>query len=586
MLISRLFATLKRSFVLSLLTGLCLTLLWGCFGGGGIPSVSSEAEAETALLETVLPRIDRTEEFVPDAVASRYSTDTISDPLPAIADFPLYAAQPPNDEQTVYLEIFSSSEKANVDKQNERWLVEVAEAFNQQGVTTSGGQPIQVGIRQIPSGTAARLLAAGTVQPAGYSPSNDLWVQMINSEGVNTPAVQPRLVPNTAGLVLQGEAYAALGGGEVTFAQVLDAMISGQLTAGYPNPYTSSTALNLLYSLFWRSAGLPEGGALTVANLESPEVNSVFSAFQEQVLITTTTTLDLQEIFIRDPDKLQAFPLEYQNYQSLVQLPGFENVQFVPFGIPHNNPLVGFDWNSAAQAEALQSFGEFALSSEMQALAAQQGFEPTPYLESGQAPPIPSGEVLTAAQTYWKALKDGGRTVYLMTVVDTSGSMEGEPLSAVQEGLQVASSVINAGNQVGLITFGDRAVYRLPLAPFDQLQHQRLLAAVDNLRADGSTAMYDAMLMGMGELMKQRQADPEGRFYLLLLTDGEANRGYSFNDVEELISFSGIRVYPIAYGDVNEGELAAIAALRESTVKTGTTDNVQDLLKDLFQTNL
>jgi Ca-activated chloride channel family protein len=98
--------------------------------------------------------------------------------------------------------------------------------------------------------------------------------------------------------------------------------------------------------------------------------------------------------------------------------------------------------------------------------------------------------------------------------------------------------------------------------------------------------MYDAMLMGMGELMKQRQADPEGRFYLLLLTDGEANRGYNFNDVEELISYSGIRVYPIAYGDVNEGELAAIAALRESTVKTGTTDNVQDLLKGLFQTNL
>ena len=155
MLISRLFTTLKRSFVLSLLTGLCLTLLWGCFGGGGIPSVESEAEAETALLETVLPKIDQTQEFVSDAVASRYSTDAISDPLPAIEDFSLYAAQPPSDEQTVYLEIFSSSEKANVDKQNERWLVEVAEAFNQQGITTSSGQPIQVGIRKIPSGTAA-----------------------------------------------------------------------------------------------------------------------------------------------------------------------------------------------------------------------------------------------------------------------------------------------------------------------------------------------------------------------------------------------------------------------------------------------
>jgi len=98
--------------------------------------------------------------------------------------------------------------------------------------------------------------------------------------------------------------------------------------------------------------------------------------------------------------------------------------------------------------------------------------------------------------------------------------------------------------------------------------------------------MYDAMLIGLGELMKQRQTDPDGRFYLLLLTDGEANRGYNFRDVEDLISYSGIRVYPIAYGDVNEEELAAIAQLRESTVKQGSTDNVQDLLKDLFQTNL
>jgi len=584
MFAKRLLARLKKSFFLGMIAGLSLTLLWGCFAVG-IPGVESAEEAETVLLETVIPKLDTEEAFVEDAVASRYTTDIISDPLPEIEDFPLYAASPANDSETIYLEIFSSSEKANVEKANERWLVEVAETFNAQGFTTDSGQPIQVGIRQIPSGTAARLLAAGTVQPAGYSPSNDLWVQMINSEGVKTTVVQERLVPNTAGLVLQAEAYEALGG-DVTFEQVLDGMISGQLIAGYPNPYTSSTSLNLLYSLFWRSAGLQDGEALTVANLESPEVNSVFNAFQDQVLITTTTTLDLQEIFIRDPDKLQAFPLEYQNYQTLVQLPGFETVKFVPFGIPHNNPLVGFDWNAPAEAEALQIFGEFAVSSEMQAIARQQGFEATAYLQSGNAPPIPEGEVLTAAQTYWKARKDGGRTVYLMTVVDTSGSMEGEPLNAVKEGLQVASSVINAGNQVGLITFGDRAVYRLPLAPFDDLQHKRLLAAVDALRADGSTAMYDATLMGLGELMKKRQSDPDGRFYLLLLTDGEANRGYTFGEVDELISYSGVRVYPIAYGEVNEDELQAIAQLRESTVKTGTTENVQDLLKGLFQTNL
>jgi Ca-activated chloride channel family protein len=577
------FSYSRLRFVAWLATALSLTLLWGCFGGG-IGNVDSTEAAEKVLLDQVLPGIEMSEEFIPDQVAQSYATDSISEPLPDIEDFPLYAANPGGDG--VYLEIFSSSEKANVDKQNERWLVEVAEAFNQQQVTTPSGQPIQVGIRKIPSGTAARLLAAGTVQPSGYSPSNDLWVEMLKTQEVSITPVVERLVPNTAGFVMQKAAYDQLGG-NVSFDQVIDAMISGQLTAGYPNPYTSSTSLNLLYSLFWRAAGHQgDGGALTLADLESPDVNSVFSAFQQQVLITTTTTLDLQEIFIRDPDKLQAFPLEYQNYQSLIQLPGFESVEFVPFGIAHNNPLVGFGWNSADQAAALTAFGEFAASTEMQQLATSQGFEVTPYLQSTDQPPTPAGEVLTAAQSYWKARKDGGRTVYLMTVVDTSGSMDGEPLAAVKEGLKIASSTINAGNYVGLVTFGDRAVYRVPLEPFEQIQHQRFLAAIDTLVADGSTAMYDATLVGLAELMKRRQQDPEGLFYLLLLTDGEANRGYGFGDVESLLTYSDIRIYPISYGQANESELQSIAQLRESTVKTGNPENVQDLLKGIFQTNL
>ncbi|MEM6423960.1 MAG: VWA domain-containing protein [Cyanobacteria bacterium P01_D01_bin.128] len=156
----------------------------------------------------------------------------------------------------------------------------------------------------------------------------------------------------------------------------------------------------------------------------------------------------------------------------------------------------------------------------------------------------------------------------------------------MREGLRVASSVINAGNQVGLMTFGDRPQYLVPLASFDQLQHQRLLAAIDSLRADGATAMYDAVMLGLNELMTKRQSDPDGQFYLMLLTDGEANRGYGFGEVKQLLQYSDIRIYPIAYGNVNEAELQEIAQLRESTVKEGNPENVQDLLKGIFQTNL
>ncbi|MEY3256554.1 MAG: hypothetical protein RLZZ29_1689 [Cyanobacteriota bacterium] len=46
-----------------------------------------------------------------------------------------------------------------------------------------------------------------------------------------------------------------------------------------------------------------------------------------------------------------------------------------------------------------------------------------------------------------------------------------------------------------------------------------------------------------------------GKFYLLLLTDGQTNQGFNFEQVKEIIEYSGVRVYPIAYGEVNEAEL-------------------------------
>jgi Ca-activated chloride channel family protein len=584
------FARLRVRLLLGFLIGLLGTLLWGCHPNflGSAPKVDSQATAIQALQQSILPNIEVETQLVPEEVAVRYTVDQGVEPLPKLEDFPLYGAKPSGDASQVYLEIFSSSEKANADRQNERWLIEVADAFNARNEKTASGKGIQVGIRKIASGTAARLLAAGNVQPQGYSPANDLWIQMVQSQGVKTLPIASRLVPNTAGWVLPEAVYQTLAAqGPVTFDQLLNAIAAGQITVAYPNPYTSSTALNLLYTLYWRAAGhQTDAKPLTTAEIESPQVNSVFDQFQSQVLITTPTTLDLQELFLRDQSRLQAFPLEYQNYLALKQVPGFENTEFIPFGIPHNNPLVGFSWNTAEQQAALKQFAEFARSKPMQTLAQQQGFVETDYLKADSGPPIPSGEVLLAAQSNWKRQKDSGRAVYMEVVIDTSGSMEGEPLQAVQEGLRIAAQQINAGNSVGLVTFDDRPMRRLALAPFDKLQHQRFLATIDQLQANGSTAMYDGIMVGLADLLEKQQQDPNGRFYLLLLTDGDVNRGNRFEAVKEIMAYSDVRFYPIAYGDVNEAELTAIASLRESTVQKGNPDNVRDLFKDLFQINL
>lgn len=578
-----------RFWLLALVGLVASSLVASCFGVGSLPSIDSTDQAREVLTQQVIPSIQVEDDIVSDAAAARYTTDPVAEPLPAVEDFPLYGANP--GAGAVYIEIFSSSEKANVERQNERWLVEVADTFNQQQNTLPTGEVIQVGIRKIASGTAARLLNADAAQPNGYSPSNDLWISLIQSEGVPVVPVAERLVPNMAGWVVPQPVYDALAAnatnGEVTFDQLLNGVASGDIAVAYPNPYASSTALNLLYTLYWRAAGHQDsGGTLTAAELQTPQVNSVFEQFQSQVLITTPTTLDLQELFLRDQSTLQAFPLEYQNYQALRQVPGFENTAYIPFGIPHNNPLVGFEWNTPQQAAALEQFAAFAQSAEMQALAAQQGFVETDYLTSAALPPVPEGEVLLAAQSNWKLRKDGGRTVYMALVIDTSGSMDGEPLEAVQAGLRVAADQINPGNFVSIVTFDDSPVRRLPLAPFDPLQHQKFLATVDQLQADGATAMYDGVLVALGELMEQQARDPTGRFFLLLLTDGKANRGYTFGTIEQVMAYSDVRFYPIAYGDVDQAELEAIAELRESAVQEGNPNNVRTLFKDLFQINL
>ncbi|HEY9728873.1 MAG TPA: vWA domain-containing protein [Chroococcales cyanobacterium] len=578
---------LRIRFVHWLLAGLCLSLVWAC-NSDSMPSVNSFEDAQKVLQAKVLPKIQVEKQIVPDQVAARYAVDKISEPLPPLEDYSLYGAQPSNDPNTVYIEIFSSTEKGNAKKQDERWLVDVAEAFNSKKVTASSGQVIQVGIRNIPSGVATRLLAAKAVKPTGFTPSNELWLAMLKSEGVPQMMVNPTLVPNYPGFLVQSKDYQALASrGTVTFETLLNAILAGKLTIGYPNPYASSSALNLLYTVFWRGAGHHQDKKpLTVADLQSPQVNSVFDTFQKQVLVTTLTTLDLKDIFIRDQQKLQAFPLEYQSYATLKRLPGFEQTVFIPFGVPHNSPLVGFEWNTPTQQDALKKFAEFATSAPMQQLAKTQGFEATDYLKSSDLPPVPSGEVLKAAQTYWKQRKDGGRTVYMTIVIDTSGSMEGDRLKSVKQGLQIASNAINSGNQVGLITFSDRPKYLVPLAPFDTLQHQRLLAAIDRLEADGSTAMYDGTMVGLADLMERKKTDPNGRFYLLLLSDGEANAGFNFEQVKDIVKYSEVRVYPIAYGEVNQQELQSLSSLRESTVQAGNPQNVQRLLKELFQTNL
>ena len=116
----------KLRLIAWLLLGLSLTFLWAC-----TTSLYSFESADIHLREHLLPKIKLESQLVTDTAAYNVVIPPLTDSVADPNTFPLYGAKPSNDPNIVYLEIYSSAEKANGERQDERWLVDVAEKYNQ-----------------------------------------------------------------------------------------------------------------------------------------------------------------------------------------------------------------------------------------------------------------------------------------------------------------------------------------------------------------------------------------------------------------------------------------------------------------------
>lgn len=83
----------------------------------------------------------------------------------------------------------------------------------------------------------------------------------------------------------------------------------------------------------------------------------------------------------------------------------------------------------------------------------------------------------------------------------------------------------------------------------------RINSLVDSMRADFSTALYDAMITSIHEIKKA-----DGVKVLVVLTDGQDNSSKSkWNDVVDKANKENIPIYIIGLGDVNIDTLTLIA---------------------------
>ncbi|MBI4332352.1 MAG: VWA domain-containing protein [Chloroflexi bacterium] len=133
------------------------------------------------------------------------------------------------------------------------------------------------------------------------------------------------------------------------------------------------------------------------------------------------------------------------------------------------------------------------------------------------------------------------RPSLLTFVVDVSGSMDGDKLEQAKQGLRRALASKDQNNQVGLLTFNDTIITRIPVAPLTQNCND-LMKAIGEMKAGGQTALYDAIKAGI-EMTDAAPGAEDAVRAVVVLTDGEANDGKTHLDnIIRLMSRDGVAI--------------------------------------------
>jgi Ca-activated chloride channel family protein len=551
---------------LALLAAILASALLAAACGGSDSGGPCSGEECLSDLEDQLDDIDWDSKPVEGKDPVTIPEGDLAETLPSIAEFPIVVRAPGG---TTSVEIFTSTEKSGED--TDGWMVEVANAFNAERLTLSDGSTAAVEIRRIASGTGYQFIKARSHLPDAYSPSNQLWVEMAGTH-VDVTEISSRLVPNVAGIVMRDETAERLRASkpELDPAALVDAVIAGDIVMGYTDPFASSTALNFLLTV------LDEIADGDQARLTAPDVVSVFEEFQRQVPYVALTTLQIRDSVEKENGQLDAFVMEWQTFTNTDQLSsGYE---FIPFGVNHDNPLYAIGDLPAEKLEALERFAEFATNAENQNRAAALGFDPPAYTSGLN---VPSGETLIDAQQTWKDKKDGGRRVAAVFVVDVSGSMLGTRVAALRTAMLSAQEFITPENAVGVVEFNDTARERIPVDEFDLNQRGAFAYLANRLEPYGGTAMYDGIVVGLKMLIDDRDAHPDTKSILIVLSDGQPTEGKTFGDVEGLIEGLGIPIYTVGF-EADVDELRRVSSLVEAASIDASEADVEFKISALF----
>lgn len=198
-------------------------------------------------------------------------------------------------------------------------------------------------------------------------------------------------------------------------------------------------------------------------------------------------------------------------------------------------------------------------------------------------------------------------------VLDTSGSMQGKRREQLVEAIHyLAGADASLTGRVAKLTnrerlwflpFSDRvgepvrfeipAGSRVAKGVAPQVDTDAKLAELkrvrdtaDELRMSGGTAMYDAVLTGLQNMLEERKRNPDYQYSVVAFTDGKSNTGRRLEDFRRAYEqlpedVRGIPVFMVLFGEADAADLKALVEITGGKVFDARKTPLYAVFKDI-----
>jgi Ca-activated chloride channel homolog len=123
-----------------------------------------------------------------------------------------------------------------------------------------------------------------------------------------------------------------------------------------------------------------------------------------------------------------------------------------------------------------------------------------------------------------RALEADRAPLAVVLVLDTSGSMTGDPIAHVLQSCEIVADLLEAKDQLAIVTFSTHAAVLCGLTAVDGPGRDLIRRTLRGVATDGSTNMHGGIAAAAGILAT---APPGLRRTMVLLSDGQPNVGMS-----------------------------------------------------------